>query len=610
MFGSSRANAASSSATTSCSSADSLRVTTNPLPNSFNFLTTAVISGFIIAGIQEYPVYPFPVGANASLLWDQSIIDWVSHNSNYTQWTFNVTPNMKWSNGQNITAQDILNTYSASYGLNSSYDFVGLHTEIVSSSMPNSSEAVFNLNKTDAHLPEEMSSLIYTTVEPQSAIAQGPGADLFGSDVADGPFYVANYTSGSSSLVMPRNQYFNPLPGPCALDVNFAETTTQSSAFLLAGKTDFAGPLDPSNAQAVTTNPNIHLLDEKGNLITTLEYNITSYPYNMTAFRQAMAYAMNYSTFVQQGLAGYGVPGGVSEGTLPQTSSLYDASQAKYSYNVTEALNLLHSIGFTTAGDGSLHYANGTAVSTTIWTDNELSWDTVIGGLVQGYLQALGMQVALQVVSPSTITGDYASNLFGIRDSLIIWTSSGTTFGDAWLDAQPGWNVYLRPGYANSHWEYPANIDAQYQSNLTAIDSTANVSLQRTLLTNIQQLNAANLPVITLDYPDNLYAYNSQHWTNWCSTCEFENGNYFNGTMFATLSPVGSSNSTTTTTAASSSSSSSGASSASSSAATTTSATTTSPVSSSTNNTLYLIAGIVVVIIVVGAIVGFVLRRR
>src|ERR1700730_13226075 len=82
-------NVVSHAQTSACTASNSLRVTSNPLPNSFNFLTTAVISGFIVAGIQQYSIYPFPVGPNASLVYNQSIVNSVTHNSNYTQWTFN-----------------------------------------------------------------------------------------------------------------------------------------------------------------------------------------------------------------------------------------------------------------------------------------------------------------------------------------------------------------------------------------------------------------------------------------------------------------------------------------------------------------------------------------
>jgi peptide/nickel transport system substrate-binding protein len=606
------------SQSTSCPQNDVLRFTTYPIPNSFNVLTAASYSPFFVNFI-EYPnIWPYPLGPNGSPDWGNSMTDWISTNANYTQWTFNVKPGLKWSDGTNMTAQDILNTYSSQYALNPSYDFVGLHSEITNAYALNSSAAVFVLNQSDAHLAEKMSSLIYTDVVPPSAIALGPGDNLFGTQVGGGPFYVTNYTSGSSSLVMKRNPYFNPLPIACEIDVTFSESNTQSSLFLVSGAADLAGPLDPSNIPAILSNPNIHLLDTRGQGISVLTYNVTIYPYNMTAFRQALAFGINESQIVSQSYNGYAVPASNAEGGVSPTYPLYNSNIKQYSFDQNQSIALLQSIGITKGSDGHFQYPNGTDITLTIWTDTDQTFDSVTAGIVQADLQNMGFNVNLQITKQSNILGDYAANTQGIRSAMIIFANRGPFFGDAWLDAQPGWNVYEYTIPPNSHWEYPPSADAEYQANYSAIVATNNLTIEQQDLNNIQALNSQYLPVIPLAYQDEIFAYNAQHWTNW-PTDAMEVSNYQNQTALAVLEPLGATSQSTTSSTSSSSttstpsgttSTSSVSSTVSSSQSTTSSLhTTSSSPATLSGTTLTAIAAVVVVIIIIAGVVIYSRRR-
>jgi peptide/nickel transport system substrate-binding protein len=555
-------------------------------------------------------IAPFVLQNNGSLDTTTSVTDQITHNANYTQWEFHIRPGLKWSNGQNVTAQDILNTYGAQYGLNPNYDFVGLHSEIANSYAANTSTAVFVLNQSDAHLPQRMNGEIYTAVVPQEAIAQGPGADLFGTNVADGPFYSSNYTSGSPQLIMLRNPYYSPIPKACEMLVNFVESNTQITEFLVSGKTDIAGPLDPSNLPALAGYSNLHLMDDKGAAITNLIYNVTVYPYNMTQFRQALAYAINDSQISSQAFNGYALPGNSSPGTVPYTYPTYDSNTVKYSYDQNKSLSLLNSIGIKMGSDGHLQFPNGTDITLNIWAATDQTYDVTAAGIVQANLQKLGFQVNTQVTQMSNLMGDDHAGLQGVQTSMIVLSSRGPYFGDPWLDAQPGWNVFFFSLIPNTHWEYPPNIDAQYNSNVSAIDGTANVTQEQTYLNNIQALNAQYLPVIPLVYPDVVFAYNTQRWTNWAPNGYFFATNYINMTLLATATPVVSSSSSTTSTSLT------GVSTTGSSISTTT--TSSSPVTSSSSSSasssssvpLYLVAVAVLVVVVVGGIGAYVLRRK
>ncbi len=578
------------------SSTTAFRMTLVVPPNSINPLTlTTGSSGGIFIGMQYYGT---PIAAPDGTLDNAiAVTDWVSHNQNYTQWTFNVRPGLKWSNGQNVTSADILATFSPNFGFNATYDYLGMGPEVNSESALNSSAVVYVLNVSDAHWPDKFNWDLYSPIYPASFIQQqGAGSSNFGTDVEVGPFYVSNYQPGQTQLVMLRNPYFNttglPEPQISEVDVNFVDSLSLTTSILQSGTNDLA-PVEPSNAASVVKNPNVHILDEKGLYVTSLQYNDSIYPYNMTQFRQALAYGMNQTQYVNQALNGYGVAGYSAEGVVsPSATFWYNPNIQKYQYSQTTALALLSQIGIVKQSDNLLHYKNGTVVTLSLWVDSDNTEDTIGASVVQSNLQSLGFKVNPTVTSASNIVGDYYSNLNNIRSAMILYTSNAPVWGNPYLDSLPAWDVYWLPTTADPYWEYPPSADVAYQSNFTAFRATADLTLEQKYIYNIEAINSQNLPTLVLAYPDALWGYNTQRWTNWPSGYIEFGAQIMNNTAFANLMPASSTTTTNSTTASNSTQSSS---------STTTS---TPPV----NYTL--IGGIVVAIIVIATTAAYLVRRR
>ena len=130
------------------------RTTQLAAPNSLNQLTAQTYSAYYLLGLEYLNLIP-PPSPSGILGYDDSVTDWYSANANYTQWTFNVKPGLRWSNGLNVTSADILATYSQKFALNASYDIVGIAPEIAKEYALNSSAAVFVLNVSNAHFAEQ-----------------------------------------------------------------------------------------------------------------------------------------------------------------------------------------------------------------------------------------------------------------------------------------------------------------------------------------------------------------------------------------------------------------------------------------------------------------------
>ena len=153
---------------------------------------------------------------------------------------------------------------------------------------------------------------------------------------------------------------------------------------------------------------NVHLLQERGNGITTLEYNDSIYPYNMTAFRQALVYGINQTDIVNSAFAGYAETAYNGQGIVDPIGGKnywYNPNITQYSLDQNKSLSLLASIGINKGSDGLLHYPNGTAVSLTLWADTDQTEDTVAAAIVQNDLQSIGFSIPLQITSLNSIIG-------------------------------------------------------------------------------------------------------------------------------------------------------------------------------------------------------------
>ena len=592
------AQTTSQQTSTSCPSNTILHITALlGVPTNFNMLLPPN-GGLYASLLSNFGLYPAlsPLG-----IVENNSIATSTHNANYTVWAFHINPGETWSDGQPVTAQDILNTYSSNFALNPAFDPVGAYQFVTRVYSNATDTAVFDLNQSNAHFAELIGTpTVDTGVYPQSFTSNGANYTGIGATIPSaGPFYISAYTAGSPTLIMYRNPYYKPQPQVCEIVFNFVEGATSTPQLLIGGQTDLA-PIVSASASTFSSYPYLKIIPTDAASAALLSFNNTVYPFNETAFRQALAYSINQSAIVQTALAGYGQTAYNAEGILPPGSTLYNPNQASYNYNTTKALSLLSSIGITKDSNGLLQFPNGTQIPQfTLWCTSSDAAAQIAQKIIQTDLAQIGLSVTLQVVAHSAYQTYLRSGSHGLQgpSAMGVVTVGASFFGDPYLASLPQYtsNSFLMPPH-NNVWIPSPSANAEYWSNETAISNTANPQLEAKYLDNIQALQAEYLPVIPLGYVDGLYVANTQHWTNWPNQGAVVTNDFLiNATMLGTIVPTSTSPTVTQTTSTQTS-------------PTVTQTTTTTPLSS--NSTLIYSAIAVVVIVVIAIGLVFLRGRR
>ena len=366
----------------------------------------------------------------------------------------------------------------------------------------------------------------------------------FGTLVSCGAYYISNYTQGDSQVVLLPNPYGSPFGGDAKgipylneIDVKLVPSSASTSLMLKGGEID-AAPVSASDVAGLTSDPTFKAAYGPFPDTWILEYPIFNYPYNMSDFRKAMAYAINRTDLVQTAYSGYAVPG--SQGYLPESQSIPNLPQ--YDYNPQMAEQLLSGLGWVKQSDGFYHLPNGTLFSPTIYAPAELQPQVATANRIAQFLRAVGIDVQVQSLSLASMLDIWqkGTNMW-LYEQNYGYPPAALLFDYSFMGSATGIPL-VQPVF------WPLSVEAQYNQTLKQMNAEGTESGRNQLMQQLETMIAENLPSITLYYVDSVWVYNTQNFGGWPtppSTMEWPGGE-FNMTALATIYSLGAQTSTTT----------------------------------------------------------------
>jgi peptide/nickel transport system substrate-binding protein len=364
-------------------------------------------------------------------------------------YTFDLRPNVTWSDGDPVDAADFKFTYDA----------------ILSDQVESPYRSLLgNLAGIDVLSP------LRVQVRLRQALCDGLSmlrlgwlpSHLYAADFTDimenrynanpavsaGPFVVQSWAP-NENVVMRRNQrYWQGVPAAERLVFHIDSDATERFARLLEGSLDVAA-LDASQLASVQANPDISVFgtsvdgydfvalnlanpenpqpgaDEAGNRLVQEPHPVLG----DLSVRQAIARAIDYTAAIDSIYLkrGYQIPSNV----LPIIPWAHDTSLALYTYDPVAARQILEDAGWLDTNNDGIRERERTVLVLELLVVQGNTVHEQLADLVQDQLNSVGFDITVTPVDAATL----ASELLGQRFDMVItgWTGLGADPNDDWL---------------------------------------------------------------------------------------------------------------------------------------------------------------------------------
>lgn len=415
------------------------------------------------------------------------------------QITFQLQPNLRWSDGQPLTAADVDFTYNRIYFnpkvptgardiLRVDQDLptvraIGDRQVVITSPRP------FAPLLRNTGLPILPKHALEASIEQTDSQGNPQFLSIWGTDtdpkkiIVNGPFRLFRYQPGQR-IIFERNPYFyrrdrdgSLLPKLDRLVWQIVENADTQLLQFRSGDLDILEPIQPSDFSLLKRE------EKRGNftiysggpepLTVYLTFNLNqgqrqgkplvnpvkSAWFNDVRFRQAIAYAIDRSAIVDTAYRGLGVK--VNSLIIPQSPFYLSPEEGLpvYDFNFEKAKQLLMEAGFEKDSEGRLRDRQGNLVRFTLLTNAENPVRVAMGARIKGDLDKLGIQVDFTPIAFSSVI-DRLSNQLDWEGLILGLTSN--------IEPNSGANVWNPDGSLHLFNQKPSASQAPIEGRQVA----------------------------------------------------------------------------------------------------------------------------------------------
>jgi peptide/nickel transport system substrate-binding protein len=355
---------------------------------------------------------------------------WTS-NANATQWTYKLRTDAKFSNGQPVTADDVLYSWQVvkddKKSLNNVYT-----TDIKSMKKISASEIQFNLITPFASWPSETTLL---SIVPENYYKQ-VGPDGFAKKpIGSGPFTFVSYTPGQSIVLKKNPDYWGTKATIDNLTFQVVADDTARVNGAQSGQLDIA-QIPDTQVKVVKAAGSTNVETTPGNMVVYLGMNQANKWLANVNIRKAIDMAVDRKTMTSNLLGGLTTPVGQ---LVTASTSGYAKSVQPTPFNLAQAKQLISQSGY-----------DGTPIPFEYATNGRIQQSAEVAQAVAGYLQDAGLKIKLQGTDYNTFNSDSTDKKFtgiylnalnpsvmdaSIAEQYVIGPQAAKYFVDKTLDA-------------------------------------------------------------------------------------------------------------------------------------------------------------------------------
>ncbi len=327
--------------------------------------------------------------------------------------TFTLRRDVKWHDGQPVTAEDVKFTFDAAKDP-ASGSLIGSAylTNVKSAEAVDSYTVKFTFVQPHAQALEDFWWAPAPKHLLQNVSAQEMrNAPFNRQPVGSGPYKFSEWQANQRMVLESNPDFPEALGGPGSLDRVVFRIIPEPSTMLTeltTGGVQVNVPLPPDQVKQVEGNNSLKVFTFPGKTVYYIGWNNTRPPFNSANVRRALGMAINRQEIIDALLFGQGAP---ANSTVPPWHPLYpkDAPQPRYDFNA--AGQLLDQEGWRdTNGDGIRDKGGRPLRFTLMSSDNQLNRSVV--EVLQSQLKKVGVDAQIRVLEFQTMLAQHKSRDF------------------------------------------------------------------------------------------------------------------------------------------------------------------------------------------------------
>ncbi len=442
-------------------------------------------------------------------------------------WTFHIREGVKWTDGQPVTAKDVVFTYELvleARKLNPMLMLANLVDGIESVTATDDYTVVFKTSKPKANMLVGAAGT--TPILPEHVWSQIPVKEIVGTYeptppvTCSGMFQVVGYEHENYVNLAANKDYWGGAPKIDRLDYLFYTNANTLATDLETGAIDGARNIPGAAFEALEGNKRITANAGVLPRVTTLTMNCYDNPASKgnpallePKFREALIWAIDFDKIVEIAWNGYALPG---MGVFPPNSPLFwrPPADVVFAQDLEKANKLLDELGYKDVdGDGLRETPGGEPFSLRLLALNEASEDQTIGKLLAGMWKDIGLNIKLSILDFGPVAEKVWISATDEEwspdyDIVLLYEGLLSLDGTQHLQIISSSDKSLLGGLASHGW-----MDAEY-SRLFDEQAVEMDPQKRIELVQRMQEIAYTTPgaIVGLDYPPSLEAWNSEKW--------------------------------------------------------------------------------------------------
>lgn len=429
-------------------------------------------------------------------------------------WTYTIQDGMTWSDGEPVTAEDILFTLqydqangSANFEAQTGEDGKVTEAKYTGYSLSDDKMSI-SLTLASPNV-RELSNMTSFRVMPKHVYEGKDTVTEAEGRITCGPYVLESFNKEAGTITFAVNEYYPQKPNVEKIVYQLFGNEDTMYLALQQGDIDMVWSYSTGVAgtyqDVLSTDTNVSLVNvAAANVPAVLAFNNAKGMFSDENLRQAVSYALNYEEFKTYFGSAYAeIP---NRGFVPSTTVGYTDTE-KLTTDTAKADEYMKAAGYTEKNaDGFYVNADGAAAAFTLTVNAAKETHVGYAEMIKTQLEAFGIQVNLDAVDKDAYnaktSNKFSENNITMEAAIYGYTAAGMGMGNGLGSIYVDGNHAVQGGCQV--------FDEAFSSILDELKAAKTIEEYYTGAAKLQDYYAAHMPLIALYWDNMMLAYSSK----------------------------------------------------------------------------------------------------